>query len=133
MAELTDEQVKQAAEISSSTRTHSLSWNGPRSEKGMDLWLSTMRAAAPFLQLPWDEPSMDEANEIEQNIPRNAPPVDQLMRALTVFVHRRNAALIPKPFDPRKEVIVRVLSEQPKDAWYKDTADRILAALDEVK
>jgi hypothetical protein len=133
MAELTDEQVRLATKAANDV---AISFGFPEmagkvtAEEQENIMLMTMRAAAPLLQIPWDEPSMDETNAIEREIPRHAPPCDQLMRALSLFVHRRNAVLMPKPVDLRKEVIVRVLSEQPKDAWYKDTADRIIAALD---
>jgi hypothetical protein len=130
MAELTDEQIMEAAK--SLCKTSGNKWDNLYLGQTKS-YLAMAVAAAPFLQLSWDEPSMNEANAIERNLPRQAPPCDQLMRALSLFVSHRNSILVPNPVDPRKEVIVRVLSEQPKDAWYKDTADRILAALGEVK
>lgn len=56
-----------------------------------------LRCAAPFLQMPWDDISMDEANMIESRLNRAAPPADQLMHAISIFISRRNGALLPKP------------------------------------
>lgn len=102
---------------------------------------SNLRACVPFLQLPWEEPTMDEANVIEKDIPRHAPPCDQLMRALTAFVRRRNAVLLPpKPIDPRIQAVKSVLEVLTDEGGrifseksVNEIAERILYWIDEVK
>ena len=88
-----------------------------------------MRRAAPFLQLPWDEPTDEEWSAIFHSIPSSSA-----RSWACEFVRRRNASLMPKPVDPRREKIAGILaryqSMKASNAW--DGADEILAAIDEV-
>jgi hypothetical protein len=84
--------------------------------------------AAPFLQMPLELPTNGEVEKAD----RTRSTID----ALTNFVRDRNAALAPKPVDPRREKVrkqVRMIGN--KFYLEEDTAneltDRILAALDE--
>lgn len=97
MAELTNEQVDKALKAC----------EGKFLGKGI-------RAAAPFLQLPWDEPSEDEAKVIHStNLGMSLTATfDQCKwNVLREFVDRRNAALMPKPVDPRIGLIDRTLCD----------------------
>ena len=78
-----------------------------------------MRRAAPFLQLPWDEPTEEEID----NAGRRG-----IESALREFIRRRNAALQPKPVDPRIAVILGILDSSASTSDVK--AKEITAALD---
>lgn len=83
--------------------------------------------AAPFLQLPWETPLLSELREL-----LGFTPDDRLSNAFIKFVDIRNARLLPKPVDPRREAILKAY----KPYVYKPDKtlmDAILAALDEVK
>jgi hypothetical protein len=84
-----------------------------------------MRRAAPFLQLPWDEPTEEEID----NAGRRG-----IESALREFVRRRNAALQPKPVDPRREKIRNVLAlgVDAGEPYITNATERILAVIDEV-
>ena len=86
--------------------------------------------AAPFLQMPWEPPTKEETERIRDlriTVERDA---------IADFVERRNADLLPKPVDPRREKIRGLCKE-----WLSNTRDQggeqltedILAALVEVK
>ncbi len=79
MTELTEQQIEQAIAVA-----------------------ERMRRAAPFLQLPWDEPTEEEIES-----------------ALQEFVRRRNAALQPKPVDPRKPYCCFIGCQNPP-TWQVD-------------
>lgn len=125
--ELTNEQVEQAVEAARNTRTPVLSWSGSGSENGLELWRNTMRAAAPFLQLPWDEPTEDELLML-----CGTGGGYHSRTAIIEFVRRRNAALATKPVDPRIEKVKAVLAKRytAEDALLPAVAADILAALD---
>ena len=90
-----------------------------------------MRRAAPFLQLPWDEPSVEEFRPCWEYA-KHISPIDKAMEsALCEFVRRRNAALQPKPVDPRIAVIVGILESSASTSDVK--AKEILAAIDAAK
>ncbi len=51
-------------------------------------------ALIPMAQLPWDEPTEEEIDNASRR---------GIESALREFIRRRNAALQPKPVDPRRE------------------------------
>lgn len=126
MAELTQDQVDRAV-------------------KAMDAYTPTVitntelghmvRAAAPFLQLPWDEPTEEESSVIHSSDLglRLTSSFDKNKRSiLSDFVLRRNAALLPKPVDPRKKVVVGLLLgrfEEDVEAF----AERLISIMDSAK
>ena len=69
-----------------------------------------MRRAAPFLQLPWDEPTEEEIDNAGR---RN------IESALREFVRRRNAALQPKPVDLRRPYCCFIGCQNPP-TWQVD-------------
>jgi hypothetical protein len=69
-----------------------------------------MRRAAPFLQLPWDEPTEEEID----NAGRRG-----IESALREFVRRRNAALQPKPVDLRRPYCCFIGCQNPP-TWQVD-------------
>lgn len=99
-------------------------------------------AAAPFLQLPWDDPT-DPENELafyEYSRARGGVEIDNhrsdaidkgVRMALFLFVRTRNANLMPKLLDPRVTMLVDFFS---KNHLYKMTipefAKEILELLD---
>lgn len=141
MAELTDEQVDRAAKAHFDCGAIP-SWDGA-SEQTKDAWRKSIRAAAPFLQLPWEPPTFEDINEATYQYGKlsrsgydtkdNPPPNTYAMTsALQEFVRRRNAALMPKP-DPRLHKVICAMSGFTSDRKLEDTiAKQILAALDEV-
>lgn len=69
-----------------------------------------MRRAAPFLQLPWDEPTEEEID----NAGRRG-----IESALREFIRRRNAALQPKPVDLRRPYCCFIGCQNPP-TWQVD-------------
>lgn len=124
MAELTQEQIERAAE------EYKRIFNGAMCEK------RSLRAAAPFLQLPWDEPNEREVRLIADEVLGHGERDSMVREVITAIVRRRNAALMPKPVDPRLGVIFPLLNEVGTLRPGEDMtaiANRILAALDAVK
>jgi hypothetical protein len=112
MAELTKEQIERAAEaLWNITLEQRESRQPGRTEdrwcnvdpQFKDEWREWARVAAPFLQLPWDEPTAHEVNELMALFFPFAmrPSHQEISRLICGFIQRRNAALLPKPVDPR--------------------------------
>ena len=128
MSKLSDEQIEQAA-------IAGCYMNAPWDDllgQTRDRVRRNLRKAAPFLQMPWDEPTEEEFTQLLTGVHPNSNYGGTIMDALKKFVHIRNAALLPKPVDPRREAVAKVLTEHK--VWtVDDQVDRILAALDKVK
>lgn len=118
MAELTDEQVKRAGDaMEEFQRTPGKGGN----------WYDLARTAAPFLQLPWDEPT-------EKDFPSAKSNAEYILAHVLPFVRRRNASLPPKPVDPRRLVIIKVLESHDKLGLnFESVAEEILEYLAKVK
>jgi hypothetical protein len=92
------------------------------------------RAAAPFLQAPWEMPTEKEAETLHANIVACGSDLRGMRHALTTFVEGRNLALLPKPVDPRRERLVAELMNARGSQFvmsHEEFADRILAAIDQ--
>jgi hypothetical protein len=121
MAELTEQQIEQASKASRLAYDESTE---------VDCIGDSLRAAAPYLQLPWEPPMSGEINAIFDTMRH----VDfSTFAVVCEFVRRRNAAFQPKPVDPRREKIIAALDKQYLNGESSKIADAILAALDEVK
>ena len=115
MAELTPNQIDEAAKalhlaMSVGERNPS-PWEtiGYRSQ---DRYRVMAHDAAPFLQLPWDEPTQDELQRFAheyRNLNGTECDLTAARVALGALFERRNAALQPKPVDPRREKILDVM------------------------
>lgn len=137
---LTDEQIKLATNIMiyeilrSSIRSISLPLE-------TEPWRIAFDKAAPFLQLPWGMPTLDEIQIGHKNSLHHFDFLEEthtntitysagMPSALARFVYERNQLLMlmPKPVDPRREKISRILNGhfQPTEA----IVDSIIAALD---
>lgn len=132
MNRLTDEQIEAAAKAIFLAPTegneNTSSWNFdtlPFAAK--DRYRIIARAAAPFLQMPWEIPTSEEMVDGIRN-----GSVGGTSEALIQFIKRRNAALLPKPVDPRRAKILAALMEHTPNRTlrYEDMADLILATLD---
>lgn len=121
MAELTDDQVKAAT--AAIAKQFGGAVDGVLAE-------NMLRAAAPFLQLPWDDPTKKELERFRVH------GVADFRGEIHNFIRSRNAALMSKPVDPRLDVLYALLQEvgalKPSDDM-TSVATRILAALDGVK
>lgn len=87
---------------------------------------------AEALALPWDEPTVLE----KWAATKDCLVTDTgISHALDEFLRRRNAALLPKPVDPRRQKVVDILARKWKgsESHLERYADEILAALDEAK
>lgn len=86
---------------------------------------------ADILQRPWDLPSDSEWSSIKQYLgfgPGTAS--DSVSKSILIdFVRRRNANLLPKLVDPRREKIIEVLKQYPDRA--PEIAEKIIAVFDE--
>lgn len=133
--EPTKEQIEAAAKAAYESESKRLS-NHQHFRGGWDAlmegtrgnYCNYMRVAAPLLQMPWSDPTPKECDDIR---PGNV----DFYRAVRSFVKSRNAALLPKPTDPRREKIIDALMHPyghpgfPED-HSRELADRILATLD---
>lgn len=122
MKQFTEQQIDRAREAF--CESYGSKW---QSEK----FIESLCAAAPFLQLPWDEPTEEESFRAYKDEDHIMPRIKGFEQALQYFVRRRNAILIPYSVDPRRKAIVEVLKQYPDRA--PEIADKILEALDEVK
>lgn len=120
MAELTHEQVERAAKAHFDCDSMP-AWDRA-SEQTKGAWRKAIRAAAPFLQLPWDTPTIEEATKANQCMDGQSAIFD--------FLRYRNAAImVPKPVDPRKARAVELLLSRFEDDVEK-FAERLIAELD---
>jgi hypothetical protein len=88
-----------------------------------------LSAAAPFLQLPWDDPTKEEAESFHEDYYTFASTsIPSTLHALVRFIRYRNAALQPKSVDPRIAVILGILDSSASTSDVK--AKEITAALD---
>lgn len=132
MAELTNVQVEEAV---------SIFWKRAGLPTGVDTGIRRseiafgLRTAAPFLQLPWDEPTEKECillwGGVDAHLKRNGSE-RSLKYCLELFVENRNAAILPKPVDPRREKIIAALKSS-RDESYESMSEKMLAIADEVK
>lgn len=134
---LTDEQIKLATNIMiyeilhTSIRSISLPLE-------TEPWRIAFDKAAPFLQLPWGMPTEEELETavLHKDHAFSTKNEDGDVVAycfgessmLARFVWMRNRSLMPKPVDPRRDKISRILNGhfQPTEA----IVDSIIAALD---
>ena len=111
MAELTKEVIERvAAELQS--RCHF---------KEIETSFRVAEAIIPLAQLPWDEPTAAELQNISYE--RGKPTI-----GIITFVRLRNAALQSKPVDPRIAVILGILDSSASTSDVK--AKEITAAID---
>jgi hypothetical protein len=88
-------------------------------------------AIIPLAQLPWEPPMAGEINAIFDTMQAADASTFGVVCA---FVRRRNAAIQPKPVDPRREALIGFLkTDSWKDMRWTELADRILAAIDAAK
>jgi hypothetical protein len=122
MAEITEEQFRLA--------------NRLMLDHGYAISGSLYKKLIAILQLPWDEPTSDEALKAEEYMRRYGSSWSSVKFVLMEFVNRRNVALMPKPVDPRLYILYPLLNEvgalKPGDEM-RQIAEKIIAALDEVK
>jgi hypothetical protein len=130
---ITDEQLLAASKAMFASNPQSKQWRDLSScEK--QIYLSQALEAAPLLQMPWEMPTRREEIEcadLGQTYEQGMSGINHGAGILRVFVLRRNASLIPKPVDPRREKVFRTLMcnvAGPHDLQV--VTDRILAALD---
>lgn len=123
MAEISMQQMIQAVDAYKAAYDKSEEWPEYARVRGL-------RAAAPLLQLPWVEPTEIDIQEAWDANARTGG----VANVLEGFVRRRNAALLPKPADPRFEKILAGI--RSNRTWNLDLehevllAKEILAALD---
>lgn len=141
---LTDEQVETAAKMMEEIRFQYSCKNNVRMLRVCDetsaMFRDFARVAASFLQVPWSRPSDDEiksacaafARTENRNSTWIGVPFPPMSNALEAFVVLRNAALLPKPVDPRRDKILRVMERELFTVGHNtgQAVDAILAALD---
>lgn len=141
---LTDEQVEAAAK---ELWLVSFPWrHEPKEDEWLAIeecykqeWRTLARAAAPFVQAPWEMPTPEECKHAvtDRDLCAMYSKEHAWRNVLRLFVERRNAALRHKPVDPRREKIesavdaVKNCNQIGAPALTTaEIADRILAALD---
>jgi hypothetical protein len=130
---LTDEQIEAAAKAAWLGRfltPHGVADFDTVSPDMQSGWRRAMRAAAPFLQMPWEMPTQSECELIGR-----AQDVAEVTvhYAVSSFINMRNASLFPKLVDPRRDKLKAAVNEwrQCEGAYTtSEIVDRILAALD---
>lgn len=136
MATLSEEKIEAAAKIYQDEVHRGtpgiLGWDECSFDDQKDI-ARCLRAAAPFLQLSWDEPTEGAIGAAAIDLFGSSRNVDLLVTldVCKQFVRRRNAALLPNPVDPRTKAIRKAMEGTGIDLSL--VMDRILAALDEVK
>ena len=100
-----------------------------------EVYRKAATATAPYLQSPWEMPTEEEVESLFKllDIPSISGRREYAHRLLRSFIERRNAALLPKPVDSRREKLIPILARLAR--WHvNDTQDHIvdaiLAALD---
>lgn len=154
MSKLTEEQIEAAAKegysaadnqynksgIAHRYSTNHISWN-ELAEVTKDMWRVAVRYAAPFLQVPWDEPTFEELKKAcfdftyceNRDSTCMGIPLGPMRDAFSKFVSRRNDDLIQKPVDPRREKLLRAVNAiRTHESAYtsSEMVTAILAALD---
>ncbi len=123
MSELTDEQLRVADSF--------LRQNGYAITPGL------IGKLALLLQMPWDEPTQEEVGDLRNEYVCGVKGRSGSFEVgLKNFVANRNAALFPKPPDPRLNAVICALqgtNAVPLGHDITPLATKILAALDEVK
>lgn len=122
MAELTQEHIEQAIAAFMNCAGHAATGE-------LLSMKERMRRAAPFLKFPLDEPNEEELDDVGAGLgmPFSAP----IRNAIFKFVRRRNAALQPKPVDPREETIRAVLYK--RGVALQTLPSELIAAIDGAK
>jgi hypothetical protein len=122
MAEPTEQQLDQAA------AAYGITYGGD-AEGPSDARREGLRAAAPFLQLPWEPPTEEEVASLYGHV-----GIIRIHDGIREFVRHRNDAIQPKPVYPRREALIGFLkTDSWKDMRWTELADRILAAIDAAK
>ena len=125
MAELSKQQIDAAVMAMQEAERVSIFWEHVcASDK--ERFRKAARAAAPYLQLPWDEPLMGEITTIYDSMLHGEANTFAVVRA---FVRHRNAALQPKPVDPAVEVVSRMLRGRSLDTSFDDYAAKLVEAV----
>lgn len=131
MSKLTDEQLQQAREAVVSK--HPEGQHGD----GIPMTIEVLRTAAPFLQMPLDEPTDDELRELfGDQKDRSQVVAAYVAKGVREFVRRRNAALQPKFPDPRVDTVIMAMQGRGSIQLGQDLrpiAEKIVAALDKAK
>lgn len=135
MAELMQDQVARAGKaVHDSLRENVFGADGvPPWEKlsggDAERYVRIAKHVAPFLQLPWDEMTKEEFRSI------NCEFATTSFHIVQEFIRRRNAALIPKPVDPRKKAIEAILRARytAEDVLIPSIANEIIQSLDGAK
>ena len=91
--------------------------------------VARMKAAAPYLQIPWAEPTAKECDDASRYCGHS-----DYRSVVCQFVFDRNAALLSKPEDHLIMEVAKVIQSDEfnrlKDrAHYKQAAEMVLAAL----
>src|SRR5258708_3471930 len=110
---LTDEQLLAASKAMFAANPQSMQWRDIGScEK--QIYLSHALAAAPLLQMWWIPPSEEEITQAQHDRQESGFLAhERAMRfVLSRFVNRRNASLIPKPVDPRREKVIDAVRQK---------------------
>jgi len=134
MAELTEQQLRLAAEAWGKS-AHAQ--NDPIGAN-LHCFMRALEAAAPYLQLPWDEPSEEEVEEAMDAVIRAHSLMGRernwkVREVIREFVNRRNPPPY-KPIDPRRGKIVDTLRLWGFSEDYSlIRADELLAVLGEGK
>lgn len=136
---LTDEQVEAAAKAAWESdldfrRARGVlpSWDR-LNDTSKDDGKRAARAAAPHIQIPWEPPTIDDVCAVNRATlvsPAGIPLTTY--EIISAFIEIRNAALTPKPVDPRI-VIVEELLMTDVYADRKERARKIVEALDGAK
>lgn len=139
MAQLTDEQVKMAAQAmyGAYTRTAGAPPDHPEIWKYMPetvrgIWREAARAAAPYMQMPLDEPTDLDIHQAAMDKFGFVQNIDMLVaRDICIhFVRRGNTSLLSKLVDPRIAAIKEVLNSKYLRCNTDELAREILTALD---
>lgn len=149
MSELTKDQIEASAKVAYQASRRSsfqdeskfplqVYWDALSEQTRQD-YRAGVRAAAPFLQLPWSTPSYEEMKTACAKFARTESrintwmgvPTYPMMNALADFVCNRNFELTANPVDPRIALFVELFHKNhPTMMSPTDLAKEILELLD---
>lgn len=133
MKGLTDEQIRRAAALIHPTLSCETFLRSTGTVQRADIEVS-LRAVAPLLQLPQNEPSSKEILDMADWCRKKGVPemdVDLVGRALRGFVSDRNEHLLPKPVDNAPVIVSKMLRDRSLDSTFDEYAAMLVAAVRE--
>jgi hypothetical protein len=135
MKDLTEKQMQAAVDAVVRCSANTEPWTGIRV---LDTRLIEIQLAAaiPFLQLPWDMPTVSESKSVQEMCfggPIGSITMANIAKIIGCFVESRNINLLPKAVDPAVAVVSKMLRDRSLDDSFDTYAEKLVQAVREAK